>query len=89
MSPDGFVPRTPLSPSTYMPKTRDFNLDDSMFLAGIRKGYQEEFHRAIADAMGVYPNQVARFETTWPQSSTVAAGSRETVPFVVGDDFLG
>ena len=64
LSPVGLVPRTPLSPSTYMPRPRDFNLDDSMFVAGVRKGYEEEFHRAIAEAMVTYANQVSKLEAT-------------------------
>ena len=89
VSPTGFVPRTPLSPSTYMPRPRDFNLDDSMFVAGVRKGFEEEFHRAISEAMVTYANQVSKLDATWPQSSAVAAGSSTVVPLFVGDDLLG
>ena len=72
-----------------MLRPRDFNLDDSMFVAGVRKGYEEEFHRAIAEAMVTYANQVSKLEATWPQSSAVAAGSSAAVPLFVGDDLLG
>ena len=63
-SPVGFVPRTPLSPSTYMPRPFEFNLDSSLLVAGLRREYQEGFHRAVADAMSVYANQVTRLEAT-------------------------
>ena len=89
VSPSGFVPRTPLSPSTYMPRPSEFSLDSSMLVAGLRREYQEGFHRAVADAMSVYANQVTRLEATWPQSSTTAAGSSAAVPLFVGDDLLG
>ena len=100
LSPAGLVPRTPLSPSAYLPKPSEFNLDSSMFVAGLRREYQDGFHQAVAEAMNVYANQVSRLEATWPQSSTrldvtwpqssaVAAGSSAAVPFFVGDDLLG
>jgi len=100
LSPAGLVPRTPLSPSAYLPKPSEFNLDSSMFVAGLRREYQDGFHQAVADTMNVYANQVSRLEATWPQSSTrldvtwpqsstVAAGSSSAVPLFVGDDLLG
>ena len=96
----GLAPRTPLSPSAYLPKPSEFNLDSSMFVAGLRREYQDGFHQAVAEAMSVYANQVSRLEATWPQtstrldvtwpqSSTVAAGSSAAVPLFVGDDLLG
>ena len=72
-----------------MPRPSEFNLDSSMFVAGLRREYQEGFHRSVADAMTVYANQVSRLEATWPQSSAVAAGSSAAVPLFVGDDLLG
>ena len=89
LSPAGLAPRTPLSPSAYMPKPSEFNLDSSMFVAGLRREYQDGVHQAVAEAMSVYANQVSRLEATWPQSSTVAAGSSSAVPLFVGDDLLG
>ena len=100
MSLAGLAPRTPLSPSAYLPKPSEFNLDSSMFVAGLRREYQDGFHQAVAEAMSVYANQVSRLEATWPQSSSrldvtwpqaspVAAGSSAAVPLFVGDDLLG
>ena len=89
LTPVSLAPRTPLSPSTYVLRPRDFNLDESMFVVGVRKGYEEEFHRSISEAMATYVNQIAKLEATWPQSSTVAAGSSASVPLFVGDDLLG
>ena len=100
MSLAGLAPRTPLSPSAYLPKPSEFNLDSSMFVAGLRREYQDSFNQAVAEAMSVYANQVSRLEATWPQSSsrldvvwpqssTVAAGSSSAVPLFVGDDLLG
>ena len=89
LSPVGLARRTPLSPSTYVLRSRDFNLDESMFIAGVRKGYEEEFHRAISDAMVTYANQVSKLESTWSKPSAVAPGSSTAVPLFVGDDLLG
>ena len=89
LTPVGLAPRTPLSPSTYVLRPRDFNLDESMFVAGVRKGYEEKFHRSISEAMVTYANQISKLEATWPQSSFVSAGSSAAVPLFVGDDLLG
>ena len=89
LTPVSLAPRTPLSPATYVPRPRDFNLDESMFVAGVRKGYEEEFHRSISEAMSTYANQITKLEATCPQSSSVAAGSSASVPLFVGDDLLG
>ena len=89
LTPVSLAPRTPLSPATYVPRSRDFNLDESMFVAGVRKGYEEEFHRSISEAMSTYANQITKLEATWSQSSSVSAGSSASVPLFVGDDLLG
>ena len=60
LTPVGLTPRTPLSPSTYVLRPRDFNLDESMFVAGVRKGYEEEFHRSISEAMDTYAKQITK-----------------------------
>ena len=86
VSLSGLVPRTPLSPSKYAPCPQEYNLDTSMFVAGVRRSYQEEFHQSVADTMQVYSNQVVRLEATWSSSST--AGSSAAMPVVVSDDLL-
>ena len=60
-----------------------------MFVAGIRRGYQEEFHQAVAEAMRVYAGEVSRLVATWPASSVVVVGWTSATPFIVGDDLLG
>ena len=42
-SSSGVVTQTPLSPSYFVPRPASYNLDETMFVAGIRRGYQEEF----------------------------------------------
>ena len=88
MSPSSLVPQTPMSPSYFVPRPSSYNLDETMFVAGVRRGYQEELHQAVAEAMRVYAGQISRLDAAWPSSSTVVPGSSNTAPFVVGEDLL-
>ena len=54
LSPSSLVPQTPMSPSYLVPRPSSYNLDETMFVASVRKGYHEEFQQAIAEAMRVY-----------------------------------
>ena len=88
LSPSSLVPQTPMSPSYFVPRPSSYNLDETMFVAGVRRGYQEELHQAVAEAMRVYAGQISRLDAAWPSSSTVVSGSSNTAPFVVGEDLL-
>ena len=78
----------PLSPSYFVPRPSSYNLDETMFVASVRKGYHEEFQQAIAEAMRVYAGQISRLDAAWPPSSTVVPGSSNATPLVVGEDLL-
>ena len=86
--PSSLVPQTPMSPSYFVPRPSSYNLDETMFVAGVRRGYHEEFQQAIAEAMRVYTGQISRLDAAWPPSSTVVPGSSNATPLVVGEDLL-
>lgn len=88
LSPSSLVPQTPMSPSYFVPRPSSYNLDETMFVASVRKGYHEEFQQAIAEAMRVYTSQISRLDAAWPPSSTVVPGSSNATPLVVGEDLL-
>ena len=87
VSPSSLVPQTPVSPSCFVPRPSSYNLDDTMFVAGVRRNYQDEFYQAVAEVMRVYAGQTSRIEAAWPSSSTVVPGS-SNAPFVVDEDLL-
>ena len=87
VSPSSLVPQTPMSPSCFVPRPSSYNLDDTMFVAGVRRNYQDEFYQAVAEVMRVYAGQTSRIEAAWPSSSTVVPGS-SNAPFVVDEDLL-
>ena len=77
-----------MSPAApFVPRPAVYNVDKSPFVAGLRRRYQEEFLAAVAEAMRVHHDQVARLDTVWPSSST--AGSSSVVPIIIEDDLLG
>ena len=88
LSPSSLVPQTPMSPSYLVPRPSSYNLDETMFVASVRKGYHEEFQQAIAEATRVYAGQISRLDAAWPPSSTVVPGSSDATPLVVGEDLL-
>ena len=77
-----------MSPSYLVPRPSSYNLDETMFVASVRKGYHEESQQAIAEAMRVYAGQISRLDAAWPPSSTVVPGSSNATPLVVGEDLL-
>ena len=87
MSPSGLVPQTPRSPSCFVPRPSSYNLDDTMFVAGDRRNYQDEFHQTVVEVIRVYAGQISRLEAAWPSSSTVVPGN-SNAPFVVDEDLL-
>ncbi len=62
------------------------NVDKSLFVAGLRRGYHEEFLAKVAEAMRVHHDQVTSLDTVWPSSST--SGSSSVVPIIIGDDLI-
>ena len=63
VSPSDLVSQTPMSPSYFVPRPSSYNLDETMFVAGVRRSYQEELHQTVAEAMRVYAGQISRLDT--------------------------
>jgi hypothetical protein len=45
-------------------------VDTSPFLDSLRRAYQEQFARTVADAVALYYSQMTALETNWPPANS-------------------